>query len=185
MLDSRLTQLDEIMSIAGGAVVTSLESFYEAVNSIADNPSDSGLRSIALSQADILSNDFNELTDTFDKMTSAVNGEIAQVATRISEISYELAKLNESMADSQGVSGQPNELLDKRDQLITELSGYTKVTTLEDQYGVQTVMIGQGTTLVAGITPFTLQVTAGDPDATQTQLSLVSGNSSVAFKGED
>ena len=184
LLNGRLTQLDEIMSVAGGAIVSSLTNFYEAVNSIADNPSDSGLRSIALSQAEILSTDFNELSDTFDKMTSAVNGEISQVAARISEISVELAKLNESIAGTNGVSGQPNELLDKRDQLITELSGYTKVTTLEDQYGVQTVMIGQGTTLVAGITPFTLQVTAGDPDATQSQLSLVNGNISVGIQSE-
>jgi flagellar hook-associated protein 1 FlgK len=184
LFDRRLAQLDQIMSTGGGAVVTSLESFYQAVNSIADNPGDAGLRSIVLSQANILSNDFNELTNTFDQMTDAVNGEIAQVATRISEISYELAKLNETMAYSQGLSGQPNELLDKRDQLITELSSYTKVTTLEDQHGVQTVMIGQGTTLVAGITPFTLQVNVGDPDVKQTQLSLVSGASTVTLDGE-
>jgi len=43
-----------------------------------------------------------------------------------------------------------------------------------------TVMIGQGTTLVAGITPMTLQVQAGDPDAQQTQLKLVSGNSAIS-----
>jgi flagellar hook-associated protein 1 FlgK len=46
-----------------------------------------------------------------------------------------------------------------------------------------TVMIGQGTTLVAGITPMTLQVNAGDPDSQQTELRLVSGSSSVALKG--
>lgn len=187
LLDTRLSQLDQIMSTAGGAVVNSLENFYQAVNSIADNPNDSGLRSIVLNQANILSSDFNELTNSFGQMTDAVNGEITQVATRISEISIELAKLNETISHSQGltVSGQPNDLLDKRDQLITELSGYTRVTTVEDQHGVQTVMIGQGTTLVAGITPLTLQVNAGDPDAKKTQLSLVSGSSSVAIKGED
>ena len=80
-------------------------------------------------------------------------------------------------------SGQPNDLLDKRDQLIGELSNYTRVTTVQDTNGVMTVMIGQGTTLVAGITPLTLQVKAGDPDAQKTQLRLVSGSSSVAIKG--
>ncbi|MBU2923260.1 flagellar hook-associated protein FlgK [Colwellia sp. 1_MG-2023] len=184
LFDRRLTQLDQIMNTGGGAVVTSLENFYQAVNSIADNPGDAGLRSIVLNQANILSNDFNELSNTFDKMTDAVNGEIAQVATRISEISYELAKLNETMAHSQGVSGQPNDLLDKRDQLITELSSYTNVSTIEDQYGVQTVMIGQGTTLVAGITPFTLEVTVGDPDVKQTQINLVRGDSSVSLDAQ-
>ena len=184
-LNARLTQLDQVMSTSGNAVVGSLNKFYEAVNGVADNPNDSGLRSIVLNQASTLSNDFNQLTDNFDKMTKAVNGEIDQVANRVSEISRELAKVNETVMQSQNLtqSGQPNDLLDKRDQLIAELSEYTRVTTVLDANGVMTVMVGQGTTLVAGITPLTLQVRAGDPDAKKTQLSLVSGNSSVALNG--
>lgn len=184
-LNARLTQLDQVMSTSGNAVVGSLNKFYEALNGVADNPNDSGLRSIVLNQASTLSNDFNQLTDNFDKMTKAVNGEIDQVANRVSEISRELAKVNETVMQSQNLtqSGQPNDLLDKRDQLITELSEYTRVTTVLDANGVMTVMVGQGTTLVAGITPLTLQVKAGDPDAKKTQLSLVSSNSSVALNG--
>ena len=182
-LQARLTQLDQVMSTSGNAVVGSLDKFYQALNGVADNPNDTGLRSIVINQANILSNDFNELTNNFDNMTNAVNGEIEQVANRISEISVELAKLNETIMYSQNPSqgGQPNDLLDKRDQLIGELSQFTRVTTIQDANNVMTVMIGQGTTLVAGITPMTLRVTAGDPDAQKTQLSLVSNNSSVAI----
>ncbi|MCI2284625.1 flagellar hook-associated protein FlgK [Colwellia sp. MSW7] len=185
LLNTHLSQLDQVMSTSGSSVNSSLDLFYQSLNSVADNPNDSGLRSIVLNRASILSTDFNELTNTFDKMTDAVNGEISQVASRISEISLELAKLNETVMHSQGTSqaGQPNDLLDKRDQLIGELSEYTRVNTIEDTNGVLTVMIGQGTTLVAGITPMTLQVNGGDPDAKKTQLSLVRGNSSVAISG--
>jgi flagellar hook-associated protein 1 FlgK len=184
-LNARLTQLDQVMSTSGQAVVGSLDQFYQAVNGVADNPNDSGLRSILLNQASVLSTNFNELTENFDKMTKAVNGEIDQVATRISEISNELAKINETIMQSQNIQqgGQPNDLLDKRDQLIGELSEFTRVTTLKDSNNVMTVMIGQGNTLVAGITPMTLQVNAGDPDAQQTELRLVSGSSSVALNG--
>jgi flagellar hook-associated protein 1 FlgK len=184
-LNARLTQLDQVMSTSGQAVVGSLDQFYQAVNGVADNPNDSGLRSIVLNQASVLSTNFNELTENFDKMTKAVNGEVDQVATRISEISNELAKINETIMQSQNIQqgGQPNDLLDKRDQLIGELSEFTRVTTLKDSNNVMTVMIGQGNTLVAGITPMTLQVNAGDPDAQQTELRLVSGSSSVALNG--
>jgi flagellar hook-associated protein 1 FlgK len=184
-LNARLTQLDQVMSTSGQAVVGSLDQFYQAVNGVADNPNDSGLRSIVLNQASVLSTNFNELTENFDKMTKAVNGEIDQVATRISEISNELAKINETIMQSQNIQqgGQPNDLLDKRDQLIGELSEFTRVTTLKDSNNVMTVMIGQGNTLVAGITPMTLQVNAGDPDAQKTELRLVSGSSSVALNG--
>ena len=184
-LHARLTQLDQVMSTSGNAVVGSLEQFYQSLNGVADNPSDSGLRSIVLSQANVLSNNFNELTNNFDNMTTAVNGEIEQVAAKISEISVELAKINETIMHSNGSlqTGKPNDLLDKRDQLISELSEYTRVSTVEDTNGVLTVMIGQGTTLVAGITPLTLRVNSGDPDPLKTELQLVSGSSSVALNG--
>ncbi|WP_019026995.1 flagellar hook-associated protein FlgK [Colwellia piezophila] len=184
-LHARLTQLDQVMASSGNAVVVSLDNFYQALNGIADNPNDSGLRSIVLNQAGNLSNDLNELTNNFDRMSTAVNGEIEQVANRISEISVEIAKINETILHSQNLTqgGQPNDLLDKRDQLIGQLSEFTRVTTVEDGNGVLTVMIGQGTTLVAGITPMTLRVKAGDPDAQKTELTLVSGSSSVAING--
>ena len=184
-LHARLTQLDQVMSTSGNAVVGSLDKFYQALNGVADNPNDSGLRSIVLNQANVLSNDFNELAKNFEDMSKSVNGEIEQVASRVSEISKELAKINETIMQSQSPTqaGQPNDLLDKRDQLIGELSEYTRVTTVKDANNVMTVMIGQGTTLVAGITPMTLQVNAGDPDAQKTELRLVSGGSSVALKG--
>jgi len=182
-LHARLTQLDQVMSTSGNAVVGSLDKFYQALNGVADNPNDSGLRSIVLNQANTLSNDFNQLTSNFDNMTKAVNGEIGQVANRISEISNELANLNKNIMHSQSPSqgGQPNDLLDKRDQLVGELSQFTRVTTITDDNNLMTVMIGQGTTLVAGITPMTLQVSAGEPNAQETKLSLVSNNSSVAI----
>ncbi len=184
-LHARLTQLDQVMSTSGNAVTGSLEQFYQALNGVADNPNDAGLRSIVLSQANTLSNDFNELTSNFDQMAKSVNGEIEQVASKISEISLELAKINETILHSQGLNqaGQPNDLLDKRDQLVSELSEYTRVNTIVDQNGVMSVMVGQGTTLVAGITPLTVEVKAGDPDALQTELRLVGPNSSVAING--
>tara|TARA_R110001583_G_scaffold9788_2_gene45897 strand:+ start:12715 stop:14751 length:2037 start_codon:yes stop_codon:yes gene_type:complete len=184
-LNARLTQLDQVMSTSGNAVVSSLDKFYQSLNGVADNPNDSGLRSIVLNQTEILSNDFNQLNDNFEQMSKSLNGEIEQVSNRISEISKELAKINETIMQSQSATqaGQPNDLLDKRDQLIAELSQFTQVTTVKDANNVMTVMIGQGNTLVAGITPMTLQVNSGDPDAQQTKLRLVSGSSSVALNG--
>jgi flagellar hook-associated protein 1 FlgK len=184
-MSARLSQLDQIMSTSGTAVVDSLNQFYEALHGVADNPNDSGLRSIVLNEANTLSTNFNELNNNFEKMTTAVNGEIEQVVNKISEISHEIASMNEIIMHSlnQNESGQPNDLLDKRDQLIGELSEYTRVTTLSDANNVMTVMIGQGTTLVAGITPMTLQLNAGDPDAQQTEIRLSSGKSSVTING--
>lgn len=178
-----LNQLNEIMSFSGSAVMNSIERFYQAVNGIADNPSDLGLRSIALTQADILASDFNALNENFDQLEKSTNGEISQIAKQISEISVEISKINETILqnNSFSTSGQPNDLLDKRDMLISQLGEYTKVNTITDANGVMTVMIGGGNTLVAGITALGVEVNAGDPDPNQTSLTLTGPNSKVAI----
>ncbi|AZQ85526.1 flagellar hook-associated protein FlgK [Colwellia sp. Arc7-635] len=184
-LSIQLNQLNEIMTFSGDAISGSIDRFYQAMNGIADNPSDLGLRSIALSQAEILASDFNTLNANFDQLEKSTNGEIEQMASKISQISLEIAKINEQVLQNGNltVAGQPNDLLDKRDQLVGQLGEYTSVNTIQDTHGVMTVMIGNGSTLVAGITPLTVSVQSGDPDPLQTKLQLNSANGKVALDG--
>ena len=164
------------MSLSGEAIGASIDNFYQAMNGIADKPDDIGLRNIAISQAGVLSNNFNKISNNLDQIEKSTNGEIEKIAGKISQISRELAKINEEILQTRGINltGQPNDLLDKRDQLVTELGEYTSVNTLQDTNGVMTVMIGNGATLVAGITALTVGVESGDPDPMQTKLKLQS-----------
>lgn len=184
-LNRDLNQLNEIMSFSSEAVKGSIDKFYQTLNSIADNPSDLGLRSIALSQASIVASDFRSLNDNFDQLEKSTNGEIELIASQISKISLEIAKINDQVLQNQSLSvaGEPNDLLDRRDQLITELGEFTAVNTVQDSNGVMTVIIGNGATLVAGITPLTAAVKAGDPDPLETEIQLVSNNSSFTLSG--
>lgn len=178
-----LNQLNEIMTFSSEAIGGAIDRFYQAVNGIADNPSDIGLRNIAISQANVLAKDFNSLSNNLDQLEKSVNSEIEQMAGKISQISLDLAKINEQILQNKdlNLTGQPNDLLDKRDQLVSQLGEYTSVSTIEDSHGVMTVMIGNGATLVAGITPLTVSVESGTEDPLQTKLQLNSRNGKVAL----
>lgn len=183
-LNVDLGQLDQMMTYSGDAIDASIENFYNAINSISDNPSDLGLRNMAISQAKILSSDFNSLDENLTQLVKSTNGEIRQIADHISDISSEIGKINEQVLHTQNsVQGQPNDLLDARDRLINDLSQYTSVNTVVDNNGVMTVMIGNGATLVAGITSLSVNVRAGDPDPNKTVLTVNSANSSVTLNG--
>jgi len=184
-LHKDLDQLNEIMSFSGKAINNSIDKFYQTMNGIADNPSDLGLRSIVLNQAGVLASDFRSLNDNIEQLEKSTNGEILQMADKISQIAEELAKINENILQekSETINGQPNDLLDKRDRLVSELGELTSVNTIVDDHGVMTVMIGSGATLVAGITPLSVSVNAGDPDPRKIELILKSPNSSVAING--
>jgi flagellar hook-associated protein 1 FlgK len=183
---AHLDQLNDMMSVGGQSVMSSIELFYQAMNGIADSPSDLSLRSIALNQAEILNGDFQSLNQNVEKMEKAVNGEIQEIAKKITDISGQLAQINEKILFGKDLTlnGQPNDLLDTRDRLINELGEYTSVNTVTDPNGVMTVMIGQGSTLVAGITPMSLTVTAGDPDPLKTEVQLAGPNSAINLDGK-
>jgi len=184
-LHASLDQLNDTMSTMGTSVMNSIDQLYQSMNSIADNPSNLGLRSMALNQADILASDFNSINRQFEQLEKSVNSEIEQIASQISDISLELAHINNQVLQNKDLTlaGQPNDLLDARDKLITELGKFTQVNTLEDQNGVLTVMIANGTTLVAGTTAFTMNVVAGDPDSAKTEIELVSTNGTAVLDG--
>lgn len=182
---AKLDQLNETMSIGGKSLNNSIDKLYQAMNGITDSPGDLSLRSIAISQAKILNSDFSSMNQTLDQLEKSTNGEIEQLGIKISDLSRQLAKINEQILFGNDLTqgGQPNDLLDARDKLINELGTYTNVNTVTDPNGVMTVMIGQGTTLVAGITPMTVAIKAGDPDPMKTSIELQGPNSSVYLEG--
>ena len=176
-MNTNLDQLNNIMSSSGESINSSIEEFYVSINAIADDPSNIGLRNMTLSQAGIVATNFNSIDSQFVQLEKSVNGEIEQIARKITEISKEIARINDQVIQNHSFdgNGKPNSLLDSQDLLISELATLTKVNAIEDDNGVLTVMIGNGTTLVAGASALSIEVQAGDPDPAQTQLRLING----------
>jgi flagellar hook-associated protein 1 FlgK len=183
-LGGQLDQLDQTMSTYGTQISESVESFYLALHSIADKPDDISLRKIALTQANTITSNFHDLQDSMTQMTNSTNDELSKIADRISVIAVDISELNSQLlSGGNSLTGQNNDVLDQRDRLVTELNGLVKVSTIEDSSGVMTVLIGEGQTLVAGITPFTMSVKLGDPDRQKSELALGTKNAQISLSG--
>ena len=183
-MSANLGQLDAIMSDNNQVFDNNLNQFYTAVNGIVDVPNDPGIRQIMLDQSQVLSDQFNSQQTNLRLRKQMASGEIEQMSKRVSDIAVDIAGINKQLLASQGTNlsaGQPNDLLDKRDQLINELSSFTDVSTVLDNKLQMTVMIGQGSTIVTSDTAFSLQVVAGDPDTQETQLVLKGPKSSMTL----
>jgi len=174
-MSSNLGQLDSIMSDNYQVFTHNLEQFYTAVTGIVDVPNDQGLRQIMLDQSQVLADQFNSQQTHLKQLQSFTSGEIEQIATQVSDIAKDISEINTQLMSGQGTyqaSGQPNDLLDKRDGLVNDLAKLTDVTTVVDDKLQMTVMIAQGSTLVTGPTAFSMRAVAGDPDQKETQLVL-------------
>ncbi|GGA90386.1 flagellar hook-associated protein FlgK [Neiella marina] len=185
-LANRLQGLDDTMSKVGGNMLDSVAEFYDALNSVVDQPTDVGIRQVMLDKAEAMVSVFNSLNSSIESQYEAVNTDIETVASRMNEIAEQIATLNREIvtASGNGNGATPNDLLDRRDQLVNELAEYTNVSTVEQASGTMTVIIGNGQTLVADNTAFGVDTIAGSPDVRDIEIVLTQSGNIVPLSGE-
>ena len=97
--------------------------------------------------------------------------------TVINTYAKQLAELNKSISQlSVDASNQPNDLLDQRDQLITELNKYVKATVQPAANNTVTISIGAGQPLVVADRSFALAATPSRTDPNRIEVGYVTGN---------
>ena len=174
----KLQRLDETMSLIGPGISKSLNDLFSAVNSLVDTPRDIGLRNVMLAKADTLSKNMETVHRALNAEYESVNEDLESSAAMVTEIAQQLAALNRDIVKASAGGGQPNDLLDKRDSLVNDLSKFTSVSSVATQDGALNVYIASGQTLVTGTTYFEVKTTNGNPDPRQNKLVIVSPSGS-------
>lgn len=160
--------IDNLLGDATSGMSAAMDNFFNALSSVSSDPSSMAPRQVLLADADSVAQTFNMLNGRFDDMRKLNNSDIASKVESINSIAASIAKLNgqitSSLGQSQGLK-QPNDLLDKRDALLTQLSAIVNVTVVPQNDGTASVFIGNGQTLVLSnkSTTFTTQPSPVDP----------------------
>ncbi|RXJ72901.1 flagellar hook-associated protein FlgK [Veronia nyctiphanis] len=170
--DDRLNLIDGIMSGMAGKVPEQMNEFYGAVRTLSDNPGDMGARSVVLEKARMVSNSLNQVNDVLFSRERDTNEEIDVTLDRINGIGKELADIHQSMVNDP----TNNDLYDRHQRLINELSEYTQVSVSPRNSGNFNIIIGSGHNLVSGVHSSELTTVPGDPDQHQRRLAMVEGN---------
>lgn len=173
---SKMSELDQLYSQIGNMVPAGLNNFFASINSVADLPTDIGIRSSALSSAEQLAKTMNQMQSHLDNQTKQTNSQIESVTVRINEISKELGNLNLELMKS---GGDDSQLLDKQDALIQELSQYAQVNVIPLDTGAKSIMLGGSVMLVSGEVSMSVGVTTGDPYQNEPRITASTGNQSL------
>ena len=173
---NQLGALDEQMSKVGKGLSQSLNDFYSSVNSLTDSPSDLGVRKLTLAKAATVTQNINSMYNTLESKVDSLNEDLSEAANKVTALGKEIAVLNRNIVATKTQVTSPNDMLDKRNQLLQELAKLTSVSTTETADGAMSVHIGDGQTLVAGVKSFSMEVAPGSPDLKQQQLVMVSPN---------
>ena len=180
-LQTYANQIDNLVGTTAGGVSTALQSFYSAWSDVANNPASTATRQALLGKAQSVAAGFQNASSQLNALNTDINARITSDVQQINTLGASISALNKQITVSTAqASGQaPNELLDQRDQLVTQLSKLTAVSTTVDSNGALNVFVGNGQPLVLQGNTTTLITVPNQFDASQLEISssTSSGNS--------
>ena len=149
-LQNYSTQIDNLFGTTVGGLSTTLQSFYSAFSDVANDPTSTASRQALLGQAQNVANSFQNASGDLSSLNTDVNSRITADVQQINSIASAISTLNQQIvvATAQGGNQPPNELLDQRDQLVSNLSQLVGVSTTADADGSLNVFVGNGQPLV-------------------------------------
>lgn len=167
-------RLDNVLSDPATGLGPSLDSFFSAIQDVANNPGSLPERQVLMGDAQGLADRFHYLDENMRGVNGEVNARIETTVDDINSLAANIAELNEQIVRSTASAGgaSPNDLLDERDRLIHQLSEKIGVTTIPNGDGAVNVMVGSGQSLVVGATAGKLRAMANPYDASRTEVGV-------------
>ncbi|MET0379584.1 MAG: flagellar hook-associated protein FlgK [Spongiibacteraceae bacterium] len=173
---TQFEQLDSLLADSSTGIAPSLQNFFNAIQQASQDPTSVATRQVVLGAAGSLAQRFNTLSDQVAAQTVAINDQVASLTGQITSLSQSIAKLNQNIADQIGSSSgaMPNELLDKRDEMLRQMSEMVDVRVVQNGNMVN-VFVGSGQPLVVGNQSNTLSTAPSSTDPSRQQIMFSSG----------
>lgn len=172
----QLSQLEKVFGIGESGVGHSAAQFLNAFTDVSARPQDLAARQVVLARAGDLASRFNGAAQQIDALQVGVTQQLQVSVAAVNSLTTRIAALSQSIVDTRSLGQPPNDLLDKRDSAISDLSEYVQVSTLSADDGSLSVFLGSGQALVVG-TQVTRLVAVADPyDATRVRMALSEPN---------
>jgi flagellar hook-associated protein 1 FlgK len=131
--------------------------FRDAWSSLANNPGDAGLRAVLRVEGQTLVESFNSTRQGFNNLRLQTDGEIRSLVPKINASAEEIFALNTKIETATLLGQKPNDALDRRDKLLTDLSELIPLQIVPRTNGSVSVYLG-GAPLVEASGPSALTV---------------------------
>jgi flagellar hook-associated protein 1 FlgK len=182
---TQMSTIDNMLSDASAGLTPTLNDFFASVKSLSTNPSDASTRQTMLSNAQSLVSRFQSTTNRLDEIREGINTQISANVTLVNAYAKELSSLNDTIDKSISATGnQPNDLMDQRDQLVSELSKLVKTNVVSQGQSGYNVYIGNGLPLVVGTTSYSLNTISNPNDPGRLEVAYQSNNKQAILSAD-
>ncbi|HAV1834268.1 TPA: flagellar hook-associated protein FlgK [Enterobacter hormaechei subsp. steigerwaltii] len=183
----QMSKIDDVLSDTTNSLSANLQDFFKSLQTLVSNAEDPAARQTVLGKADGLVNQFKTNDQYLRDQDAQVNTAISTSVDQINNYAKQIANLNDQISRLTGVGAgaSPNELLDQRDQLVSELNKIFGVDVTVQDSGTYNISIANGYTLVQGSNASQLAAVKSSADPARTTIAYVdaaAGNVEISEK---
>jgi flagellar hook-associated protein 1 FlgK len=162
-LSGATTQAEELEQAQGAfneptstGIASQLSQFWTAWNSLADSPTSEAAKEGVVAAGERLAGAFNQLSAQLSTISTQVGQQYAArtaASGEVQDFANQIAQLNGQIKLAEQAKEPPNDMLDRRDELLDKLSSLAQVTVSTQADGTDTVTFGDAAKpLVEGTT---------------------------------
>lgn len=176
-LNSELTRLDNLLGGESTGLSNALNNFFAALQNAAEDPTSLPQRQLVLSEAQQVVNRFQALNQEFVQQRESIKTQTQQGVKDANTLLNSIAELNLAISESPGLAqGQmPNELLDKRDEKLRQLSELVNIKVTPTEGSQVNVSLSNGLSLVVGSNAAQFGTESSAEDPTRLSVTLSNG----------
>ncbi len=127
--DSYLLSLEQVYNEPGDLSVRSLlDKFWGSWQELSIHPEEDAARRSVIERGEALIDGIHSRYASLKELRDMVDQDVTANALRVNEILDKIAGLNEQIVKVKAMGDSPNDLLDKRDSFVRELSGIIDIT---------------------------------------------------------
>lgn len=180
---ARLAQLENIFPTGESGLGAAMNDLLNAWSDVASAPTNMAARSVVIGRGEEIASRLRDTAGQLDILTTSARQQVGDTVNNINRLAADIAKINQTILENQGNAGEPNDLLDQRDQLIGELSKLVQVSTVNADDGRINVFVAGSQPLVLGSGAARLAVVPDSTDGSQQRIQFQQGSSTMELDG--
>ncbi len=155
-LASALQQTQVNFTTSTSDIGTEISNFFDSINQLSANPSDTSARQGVLTAAGNLATSFNTTADNLTQQRTSLDLSVVQTVGQINQLTQQIAQLNGQISNLQNVGENAGSFIDQRTQAIDQLSSLVDVSVIPSD-NTLSLTTANGAPLVTAQLSFQLQ----------------------------
>lgn len=164
----QISQINNLVADRTVGISPGIQRFFDSLDAVASAPADVAARQELIGQANSLAAQVRDANAFLNSQRTNINTQVDTTVTQINSYLDRIQDLNRQITTAKATNpGQPpNDLLDQRDQLVSDLGQLVDVKAYEQDDRVS-LTIGNGQTVLGGDTVFHLETHLSKADPTR------------------